>query len=468
MKKIKIFLMLLLGVGSNANAQSQTNNPPLGRAWVGSLEQCLDSARTHNRALKNAAIEIERAKDQKSEAYTKYYPEISANVIAFHAFDKMIKGSGTYPEELAALEPLMPGISQMVGQKFEFGELNRGYMISVSVMQPVYTGGRLRMGNQLAELQQDVMTLQLQMKEKEVEEKVIENYCQIAQLSYNLQTLDAADRQLKGVHDHVEKYVKAGITTSNDLLKVQLRQQELLSNRLKVENGIRVLKLLLAQQCGIEGNFKIELPERKQISLASSVDASTKASQRVEYLLSQKAVEAERIQVEMERAKRLPTVAVGLMGSNVGLGGFSSNVRHNMNTNITNGLVLATVSVPISDWWKGKHSIHRQELKVEQAKNDSQEALEMLTIDIESAWNNLQEAVNQISVAETSVTQAEENLRQSTERYNAGTEDITDLLDAETLHRQSQNNLSSAFASYLMALKKYQLKCPLLTNSSGK
>jgi outer membrane protein TolC len=43
----------------------------------------------------------------------------------------------------------------------------------------------------------------------------------------------------------------------------------------------------------------------------------------------------------------------------------------------------------------------------------------------------------------------------------AGTEDLTDLLDAETLHRQSQNNLSTAIAAYPIAMVKYKLKVSL-------
>lgn len=442
-----IFLIVMLGIGLSVNAQITY-----------SLEQCLDSARNYNHSLQNAAIEIERSREQKSAIYTKYFPEISASVTAFQAFDKMIKGDGTYPQELAAFESVMPGISQMIGQPWEINELNRGYMASVSIMQPIYVGGQIHIKNQLCELEQDIIALQLQLKEKEVVEKVTENYWQIAQLQYNLQTLDAADRQLSAVLEQVNQYVKAGVTTSNDQLKVQLRQQELLSNRLKVENGIRVLKLLLAQQCGIKGGFDIQLTDVAEARLLDQADAPSMASTRVEYQLSEKAVEAEQLQVKMERAKCLPNVAVGVMGANVGLGGLSSNVSQYMKTNITNGLALATVSVPISEWWTSTHAIRRQKLKVRMAENDRQEALEMLTIDIETAWNNLQEAVQQVSVAKASVTQAAENLRQSTLKYQAGTESLTDLLDAETLHRQAQNNLSSAFATYQIALRKYQIK----------
>lgn len=443
-------MILMLGVGLCANSQNTYT-----------LEQCLDSARANNIKLKNAALDIQMAGEQKSEAYTKYFPEISLSATAFYAFDKLIKGDGTYPEELAAFEPNMPGISQMVGQPFDFAELNRGYNVSISIMQPLYAGGQINTGNKLAALQKDVMQLQLQLKEKDIVEKVTENYWKIAQLKYNLQTLDAADYQVQAVLNQVDQFVKAGVTTSNDLLKVQLRQHELRSNRLKVENGIRVLSMLLAQQCGIKSPVDICLPKGTAIQMIDMADASTAATMRQEYQLATKNVEAQTLQVKMERGKNLPTVAVGVMGMNMGMGGLSDNVRRYANTNITNGLALATVSIPISSWWGGTHAIRRQKMKAQQAQNDRQEALEMLTIDIESAWSNLQEAQQQVEVAESAVRQSEENLRQSNTKYMAGTEDLTDLLDAETLHRQSQNNLSTAFAAYQIAMAKYKLKVSL-------
>lgn len=440
-------MILMLGVGLCANAQNTYT-----------LEQCLDSARANNIKLKNAVLDIQMAKEQKSESFTKYFPEISASATAFYAFDKIIKGSGTYPAEIAAFESIMPGISEMVGQPIGIAELDRGYNVSLSVMQPIFAGGMIATGNKMDNVQKDIMQLQLQLKEKEIVEQVTENYWQIAQLKYNLQTLDAADRQVQAVLYQVDLFVQAGVTTSNDLLKVKLRQHELHSNRLKVENGIRVLTMLLAQQCGIKTSFDIYLPQDTDVQSPDLVDASSAAAMRQEYQLATKGVEMQRLQVRMVRGKCLPTLAVGVMGMNMGVGGLSENVRRNADTNITNGLVMATASVPLSAWWGGSHAIHRQKMKVQQAQNDQQEALEMLTIDIESAWSNLYEAQEQVRVAESAVRQSEENLRQSNAKYSAGTEVLTDLLDAETLHRQSQNNLSSSIAAYKVALVKYKLK----------
>ena len=82
----------------------------------------------------------------------------------------------------------------------------------------------------------------------------------------------------------------------------------------------------------------------------------------------------------------------------------------------------------------------------------------MLQIDIERAWTNLQEAYKQTLIAQASCEEAAENLRMTTDQYRMSTCTLTDLLDAETLNRQAQNNLAQAKASYQVALADYRRK----------
>ncbi len=422
-----------------------------------SLNEAVELARLHNRTLSNAALDIEMAGEQRKEAHTKYFPQISAQVLAFRTFDELMKGEGIIPMEVAALGEQFAALA---GQPFSYSELNRGYSATLNIMQPLYAGGQIRTGNKLAALQEDVAKLQLEMKEKDVVQRVTEGFWQIATIKYNLQTLDAADKQMEEALKTVETYVKAGLTQRNDLLKVQLRRQELASNRLKLNNAEHVLRLLLAQMVGMAGqDVDIDAQTMQAESPSTLFVQSAEAVQnRPELQLAQKGVEAQQLQVKMERSKLLPTVAVGVMGMHSDFGGLTKMMEQYWNHRITNGLVMGTVSVPISDWWGGKHAIRRQKLKLQQAQNDALEAQEQLQIDIESAWSNLTEAYNQVSIAQQSVEQAEENLRLVNDQYRAGTIALTDLLDAETLNRQAHTQLSTALASYQIQRSAYILK----------
>ena len=160
------------------------------------LEECLERARENNHELQMAALEIEAASEQKSEAFTNYFPRISANVMAFRFFDEMAKSDGTYPLEIAALSPQF---APLAGTPFAISEFNRAYAVSATLVQPLFHGGQIVNGNKLARLQQDVAVLKQQLTTKEVLQKVTECYWQLAQVRYNLSTLEAAEKQVEAV-----------------------------------------------------------------------------------------------------------------------------------------------------------------------------------------------------------------------------------------------------------------------------
>lgn len=394
------------------------------------LDECLTMARNNNITLKNAALEILAAREQKSEAYTKYYPQIQANVMAMQTF-------GTF---------------------MQVGDAIRTYTAAISATMPLYAGGQITTGNKLAQLNTDVVSLQRDIQESDVLQRVTECYWQIAKVKYNLNTISAADKQVEEVYRQVGNMVQVGITTRNDLLKVQIRQQELESARLQLQNAQHILRLLLAQQIGCASQdidisaTEIEIPVNPDNLQVSVLDA---VNMRDELSLATKGVEVSRMQVRQERGKLLPTIGVGVTGFNYGMGGLPDALGYYVKTNAINGLAMGSLSIPITAWWGGSHAIKRRKMALQQSQNILQQTREQLAIDIESAWSSLQESYKQIEIARTGVAQAQENLRLSLNGYKAGTETLTNLLEAETLNRKMQDGLSSAIADYQIKKSNY-------------
>ncbi|MCA9171960.1 MAG: TolC family protein, partial [Planctomycetales bacterium] len=78
-----------------------------------------------------------------------------------------------------------------------------------------------------------------------------------------------------------------------------------------------------------------------------------------------------------------------------------------------------------------------------------------IALQVRQAWLNLQNATDRITVAETSVEQAEENLKVALDRYRKGVGTNTEVLDAQTLLAQSRNNYF--VANYDVALARVML-----------
>lgn len=422
MKKILLMILTLCSYG--ISAQEYT------------LAQLQEMAVQNNRTLKNARLGIDAAKEDKAKARTNYFPQMSATGVGFHGFDDLVQSTMDVPG-MGALDMAM---------------VKKGMVGSVMAVQPIFQGGQIVTGNKLAALQEEVSQLQLRMSEKDVALQVAQYYWQTVSLQSNIATLDSVKVQLDEVHRLTDNYVKAGVTTRNDLLRVELKQQEVASSRLELENGISILKLLLAQQVGMEeGDYQLT-PSASFLSPSLPTtflkDKDEAVANREEYVLSQKNEEAQRLNVRMERGKLLPSVAVGVNG-------FYQSIDHD---DQTNGLVFATLSVPISDWWGGSHAVKKAKLQHLQAENDRLDAREKLAIDLQSAWNNMEEAYKQIDIARSSVESANENLRMERNFYAAGTTTLTDLLDAVTLYTQAESRLVTACATYQMRVAEYQRK----------
>ena len=426
MKTSFIYLFLLAGLLPALPAGAQ----PL------TLEECRAAAVEHNRTLRSSRFDLEAALQTRREAFTNYFPQISASGGAFQAQHGLVQADFGVT------------IPQMGTMNLPILMVKRGLFGSVTAVQPVFAGLKIVNGNKLARLGEEVGELQLRKTEGEVREQTDTYYWQIVSLKDNLSTLDAVDRQLEEIHRQVELSVKAGLVTRNDLLRVELRQQEVASNRLKVENGLKVSKLLLASHIGVDWHdFDIvtaawsepEAPGSYYVSVEEALD------RRAEYQLAEKNVEAQKYQKRMERGKRLPTVGVG-----------AGYLYYNMmEKDVDDGMVFAQVSVPISAWWGGAHALKKARIREEQAENDRLQAREMLAVEIEKTWCEVQESYAQIQLARRSVDSATENLRENRNFYQAGTAPLTDLLDAETLYTESRNNLTSACAAYRSSLARY-------------
>ena len=118
-------------------------------------------------------------------------------------------------------------------------------------------------------------------------------------------------------------------------------------------------------------------------------------------------------------------------------------------------MVFATVSVPISSWWGGSHAVKRDKLKLQQAENDRLQSIEMMQIEVQQCWHELQEAYEQILLSQKSIASATENLRLNENYFHAGTVSLSDLLDAQTLFQQSKDQYTDACSEYRTRLSRY-------------
>ena len=443
----KIFIALVMMVPLLSTAQTYT------------VEQLIDSALLHNNATRSARLGVEAATQQRKEVFTKFFPTVSGTGLWFNANTGMaemeLKPSELIPEKyqqtMAAYAQMLPaevmGALAPLSNPITLSMMKNGTIASVMALQPVFVGGQIVNGHKLAKVGEDVSQLQLRLSENEVERTAEQYFWQLASLQNKMNTIAAVEELLQGINKDVSLAVQAGLAMRNDLLQVQLRQNEVESQKVRLQNGISLLRMTLAQYCGLKSTeFQLSYDAHAAAALIQRHDHLSALQNTPEYQLLTKQVEAAKLQRRMEVGKNLPAVAMGA----------GYNYHNLLDRDHTFGMVFATVTVPISGWWGGSHAIKRRKIEQQRAEEQLEDNSQLLCIRMQQAWNDVEEAFQQLSIADRSIEQAAENLRLNRDYYRAGTCSMSDLLQAQMLYQQAMDNRTDTFAAYQNAILAYR------------
>lgn len=411
MKKNSLFICFMLFF-SNLSAQK-----------IYTIDECKQMAMENNRKIKSSTMEISVSEHAQKEAFTNYFPSLSATGLGFKAKDPFVS-------------------MNMDGTPVTF--LDDGLTGSIMLSQPVFVGGKIVYGNKLSKLALNVSRQQLRLSENEVMLHVENLYWELISLYEKVNTINILDELLTSLYADVEISFKAGLITRNDLLEVKLKQNSLKSNKIDLENGIKLCKMSLCQLIGIDitgyEDFDIAKKSIEKVDNPELyyIDHFEAMENRAEKKLLEDNVKIAKYQTKMKRADYLPSVAVG-----------AAYFKHNfMDKWEGNSAAFISVSIPITDWWKGSHAIKQQKIKKQIAVNNKIDTQEQLLIQMQNIRNELDKAYRQLLIEEESIEQANENLRINKDNYKAGIINMSDLLNAQSILQQCRDKRAEAFASY--------------------
>ena len=235
---MRYFSVILLAFGLLGTAPLQ--------AQTFSLQECQDMAVANNRSLANTRTDMAMAAEDEAMTFTKFFPSVSAGATGFIAAKDLIRTEMDLSGLAAAYGPALGQMGMAIPESYAVSMMKKGAVADVMATQPLYAGGQIRTGRKLAALQHEVRRLQVNMEERDLLQHVAEYYWQICALRANAATVDTVLAQLRGVHRYTENYVKAGITHRNALLQIEMKQQEMESSRLQLDNADALLRMVLA------------------------------------------------------------------------------------------------------------------------------------------------------------------------------------------------------------------------------
>ena len=417
------------------------------------LDSCLAIARHNNVEIRSSQMEIERAREVKRQVFTKYFPQINLSGIGYYSANPLIH-FGIEDVQSNDMREMLQELYDLVAQesdiKNEVSLMKKGASGAVVAAQPLFTGGRIIMGNKLANLGVEAAELQADMKMRDVIENIESTYYLVAGLQQKVATVTAALALIDSLDRVVQSALANGLVTRADALQLQLKRNEMLANQQQLASGIRLSKRLLCCQIGIDYSDTLifvdpTFYEGGEATLGILLSAQDVQSVRPETRLLQLNVEAEQLQRRLTLGETLPQLT--LMGS-----AYYGNIIKNDPS--ANAVALLSLSVPLTGWWESSHKLKQHDIRIQEAQFKQDYYGHMMSLEEEKAYSDMLDAAMLMKSDSAAMEIAQENYRLASLNYEAGVATLSEVLQAHALLLQAQNAITDRHTTYVVARRR--------------
>lgn len=345
-----------------------------------------------------------------------------------------------------------------LGSPMTFQGSDLRYGASLSLLQPIYTGGQIMESIRLAQHQQSLATGQQEAIRSAVCYQTDIQYWSTVARHEIVGVATDFRNSIASLTQTIRERVDVGLADPQDLLMAEVKLNEAEYQLLQAQNNFETGRMALNSLIGVSLSTPTEIAQ--QLPLVSSVAAlnGLDGSTRPELQIAQDRIKIAQSAGKLNDAKFKPQFYVGLDGS------YSSpgyNFKKDLDPNYA---VYAKVSVPIFEWGKRRSEKRASSFKVGIATDELNRVEDNVTLEVQTARLSLTQAQERVRLSENSLSKAHENEAKALERYAEGKVSIVDVIEAQTYRQTSQVNYVQAkvaaqghYAELIKALNGYDL-----------
>ncbi|CAK7015955.1 MAG: hypothetical protein PARBB_01278 [Parabacteroides distasonis] len=415
------------------------------------LEECRNLAIQNNKELQISGEKIKMADNEKKAAFTKYFPQLSANgaymwnqkdinLLDMGALSSSLSSSLGGLAQLPMIQHLMSGVNDM-----QHLDVQNIWVGNVSLVQPVFMGGKIVNYNQITkfvkQLAESMNNLQLQ----DLIYKTDETYWQVISLVNKKNLADAYVDLLRKMDSDVTAMIYEGVATEADGLSVKVKLNEAEMAQTKVENGLALTRMLLAQICGLSLEEDLSLADEKLDNFPvettqASADLNEAFMNRNELRSLDLATKIYKRKERIALAEMLPNVALAanyfVTNPNV-FNGFKNDFAGMFNVGVM-------VKVPLSGWWEGTYRRNSAKAETRIKTLEWQDAREKIELQVNQSVYKVNEAGKKLIASSRNMENAEENLRRANFGFEEGVIPALNLMEAQTAWVSARSSLIDA------------------------
>lgn len=415
------------------------------------LEECRNLAIQNNKELQISGEKIKMADNEKRAAFTKYFPQLSANgaymwnqkdinLLDMGALSSSLSSSLGGLAQLPMIQHLMSGVNDM-----QHLDVQNIWVGNVSLVQPVFMGGKIVNYNQITKFAKQLAESMNNLQLQDLIYKTDETYWQVISLVNKKKLADAYVDLLRKMDSDVTAMIYEGVATEADGLSVKVKLNEAEMAQTKVENGLALTRMLLAQICGLSLEEDLSLADEKLDNFPvettqASADLNEAFMNRNELRSLDLATKIYKRKERIALAEMLPNVALAanyfVTNPNV-FNGFKNDFAGMFNVGVM-------VKVPLSGWWEGTYRRNSAKAETRIKTLEWQDAREKIELQVNQSVYKVNEAGKKLIASSRNMENAEENLRRANFGFEEGVIPALNLMEAQTAWVSARSSLIDA------------------------
>lgn len=446
------FRLIILGCLAGCMA-----SPAMAESY--SIETCRKLALENNKQLMVRREQQRKADYQKKQAFAAYLPGIdftggylynqkeisifdSDQLLPVKSFDlqsqsyqfDIVKNPLTgQPVVSPDGTPVPQQVALIPKEAMEF-DIHNVFFGAITLTQPIFMGGKIVAMNKIAGLAADINENLYHNEAQNVVYAVDGAYWTVVALKAKYDLAKSYVNLLDTLRYDVDKMVEQGVATRSDLLNVEVKLNQANVDLTKVENGLSLSRMALAQVCGLPVNSEMDVVDEVDLKVNTDADIATSYDMENVYAarhdldalaLAGKVAEQE---ANVQRAAMLPNLAL--------IGGYSFS-----NPNMFDGFkkrfdgqfsVGVMLRIPLWHWGGNFYGYKAAKSNAVVAKLNLENAKEMVDLQVSQAAFKAQESIKTFNMTVANLSSAEENLRTATLGFHEGVMTTTDVMTAQT------------------------------------
>ncbi len=314
-----------------------------------------------------------------------------------------------------------------------------------TLTQPIFLGGSIRALNQIAKHGESIARSLKDVAEQDVLLSVDEAYWQVVSLVEKRNLAQSFVNLVDSLRQSVIDMKEEGVATKSDVLNVEVKYNEACIMLTKVDNGLSLSRMALAQICGLPVDTQMTLSDEASENLEAdmtipSTNMQDVYARRADLEVLRKGIDLMKSKENLSLSAMLPKVAA------FGAYSFSNpNVIDGFEKKFGGGFsVGAMLQVPLWHWGGNYNKYRAAKSQTAAQKLLLEDMEEKVSLQVSQAEYSYNEAFKTYNMTQTNMKNAEENLQNAEYAFKEGVLTTDDVLGAQTAWLKAKSELIDA------------------------